>query len=271
MSIVDFHVHTSPSLVPRHHDDTTIGDVLATAGITTFVLKAHEGSTAERALLAGAGAVGSIVLNSPVGGANPDAVKVAAALGARVAWMPTISSQAHQQARSADELAVHRDLQFRTVPVTEDGRVRTEWIDVFDEVAAADMVLAAGHVSMDETVEVFRVAKQRGVQRLLVNHPLLPFLGWRDDHVDALLELGAYVELGVLADILVPAGEKSATFRLASVYPAPLLVFGSDLGHRDYPDAVPGVVDWLEATSAVLPPETVDRMTTANGKELLTR
>lgn len=271
MSIVDFHVHTSPSLVPRHHDDTAIGDVLAGLGITTFVLKAHEGSTAERALVAGPGAVGSIVLNSPVGGANPDAVKVAAAFGARVTWMPTISSVAHQQARTSDELSVHRELDFRTVPVTNGGRVRPEWIDVFDEVAAADMVLAAGHLSMDETVEVFRAARRRGVQRLLVNHPLLPFLGWRSEHVDQLLELGAYIELGVLADLLVPDGSESATSRLASVYPASLLVFGSDLGHSDYPDVNPGIVDWLDATAAVLPPEVVDRMTTANGKELLTR
>lgn len=271
MSIVDFHVHTSPSLVPRHHDDARIGDVLAGVGITTFVLKAHEGSTAERALLAGPGAVGSIVLNSPVGGANPDAVKVAAALGARVAWMPTVSSVTHQRARSSDELSVHRELDFRTVPVTDDGRVRDEWIDVLDEVAAADMVLAAGHLAMDETIEVFRLARRRGVQRLLVNHPLLPFLGWRDEHADALRELGAYVELGVLADLLVPAGSETATRRLAAVYPAPLLVFGSDLGHRDYPDVVPGVADWLDGAAAVMPAETVDRMTTVNGKELLTR
>lgn len=271
MSIVDFHVHTSPSLVPRHHSDAEISDVLAGVGISTFVLKAHEGSTAERARLAGPGAVGSIVLNSPVGGANPDAVRVAAAFGARVVWMPTISSQAHQQARTSDELSVHRELTFRTVPVTEDGRVRSEWLDVFDEVAAADMVLAAGHLSMDETVEVFRVARQRGVQRLLVNHPLLPFLGWRNEHVDDLLELGAYVELGVLADLLVPAGTESATSRLAALYPAPLLVFGSDLGHADYPDVTPGIADWIDAASARMAPETVDRMTTANGKELLTR
>jgi len=271
LSIVDFHVHTAPSLVPRHHDDADIGDVLAGVGITTFVLKAHEGSTAERAHHAGPGAVGSIVLNSPVGGANPDAVKVAAAFGARVCWMPTISAAAHQAAQSSEELSVHRELRFRMVPVTDDGRVRDEWIDVLDEVAAADMVLAAGHISMDETVELFRLARRRGVQRLLVNHPLLPFLGWRAEHVAALRELGAYVELGVLADLLVPAGTETATRRLASVYPGTLLVFGSDLGHRDYPDVVPGVADWLDAACAVMPIETVDRMTTLNGKELLTR
>jgi len=142
MTVVDFHVHTSPSLVPRHHSDGEIADVLAAAGIGTFVLKAHEGSTAERALLVGGGAIGSIVLNSPVGGANPDAVKVAAAYGARVVWMPTISSRAHQSAEASPELTAHRGLRFRTVPVTDDQQLRPEWYDVLDEVAAADRELS---------------------------------------------------------------------------------------------------------------------------------
>ena len=271
MTVVDFHVHTSPSLVPRHHDDLSIGAVLARAGVTTYVLKAHEGSTAERAKHAGGGAVGSIVLNSPVGGANPDAVKVAAAFGARVAWMPTISAHAHQAAEGSDELAVHRGVRFRSVPVTDGERVRPEWAEVFDEVAAADMVLAAGHIGMDEAVAVFRLARSRGVQRFLVNHPLMPFLGWRTQHVDQLVELGAYVELGVLADLLVPAGEESATRRLAAVYPDSLLVFGSDLGHCDYPDAVPGIEQWMDAATAAIGADTVERLVTVNGKELLTR
>lgn len=271
MNIIDFHVHTSPSLVPRHHDDRQIGAVLAGAGITTFVLKAHEGSTAERALLAGPGAVGSVVLNSPVGGANPDAVRVAAAFGARVAWMPTISSEAHQRAQSSPELKAHEGVRFSSVPVTHGERVRPEWNEVFDEVAAADMVLAAGHLTMDETVAAFRLARSRGVQRFLVNHPMMPFLGWRSDHIQELVDVGAYIEVGVLADLLGAAGEPTPTERIAAAYPESLLVFGSDLGHRHYPDAVPGVDTWMEAAAARLTDATLDRITTANGKELLTR
>lgn len=270
MTIVDFHVHTSPSLVARHHDDLSIGAVLADAGISTFVLKAHEGSTAERALLAGGGAIGSIVLNSPVGGANPDAVKVAATFGARIVWMPTISSLTHQRAESSAELNAHDGVRFASVRVSADGAVLPEWNDVFDEVAAADMVLAAGHVSMDEAVAVFRVARSRGVRRFLVNHPLMPFLGWRPEHVEQLVDLGAYLEVGVLADLL-SAEDETATQQLAAQYPSSLLVFGSDLGHQNYPDAVPGVSDWLEAAAATLTDGALDRITTSNGKELLTR
>ena len=105
--MVDFHVHSAPSLAPRHsHDPHTLEEARA-AGVAKFVLKAHEGSSAERAALLGDEVVGGIVLNSPVGGANPDAVAVAAALGARVVWLPTISSPAHIAASSSPELSAH--------------------------------------------------------------------------------------------------------------------------------------------------------------------
>lgn len=268
--IVDFHVHTAPGLMPRHHTDTEIGDILNAAGIDTYVLKAHEGSTAERAVLAGNGAVGAIVLNSPVGGANPDAVKVAAALGARVAWLPTVSAQAHQAARSAPELSVHKGISFAVVPVCSGGEVLRSWYDVFDIVAEHDMVLASGHVSVDETVALFTAARSRGVQRMLVNHPLAPFLGWRERHLAQLRELGAYLELGVLADLIDTEGPTPTSY-LAERYPHSLLVFGSDLGHQAYPDVKPGIGDWLAAADALLGSPLREQITESNGAGLLSR
>lgn len=269
MNIVDFHIHTAPSLLPRHHNDHEIGALLGAAGVSTYVLKAHEGSTAERAQLAGNGAVGSIVLNSPVGGANADAVSVAAALGARVVWMPTVSSEAHQAAQRTPELSVHSGLDFRAVPVCRDGEVVAAWREVFEVIAHHDMVLASGHVSMDEVIEAFRVAMECGVRRFVVTHPLMRFLGWREDHVEALLSLGAYLEIGVLADLTSAQGGRSATARLAGIYPDSLMVFGSDLGHADHPDVEPGITAWLETTEAVIGGNSVHLVTEKNGKELL--
>ena len=270
MNIVDLHVHTAPSLLPRHHNDQEVGPRLAAAGIGTYVLKAHEGSTAERALLVGDGAVGSIVLNSPVGGANPDAVSVAAAFDARVVWMPTVSSEAHRAAQDSSELSVHNGLDFRPVPVCQDGTVLDAWHEVFEVVALHDMVLASGHVGMDETVEAFQVARSHGVQRFVVTHPLMRFLGWREDHIEALIALGVYLEIGVLADLMTD-GEASATDRLAAVYPQSLLVFGSDLGHSDHPDVESGITAWLQDAEKVIGGAGVHVVTEKNGKELLSR
>lgn len=267
--MVDFHVHSAPSLAPRHtHDPDTLEEA-RTAGIATFVLKAHEGSSAERAELLGAEAVGGVVLNSPVGGANPDAVAVAAQLGARVVWLPTISSPTHVAACEQPELAAHRGISFGTVPVVTDGAVRPEWLEVFDEAARHQMVLASGHLSMDEAVTALDAARRRGVERLIVNHPGLDFLGWRDEHAELFRGLGACLEIGVLADLL--AGPNGPTTEdLVAGYPHELLVFGSDLGHRDYPPLAEGIRSWVERLDPILGDAGLEKVARTSALELLT-
>ena len=266
--IIDFHVHSAPSLAPRHsHDHDTLVEAKA-AGVSRFVLKAHEGSSAERAALLGDDTIGGVVLNSPVGGANPDAVAVAAALGARVVWLPTISSPAHIAASSNPELSPHRGIAFREVPVVDDGKVRPEWVDVLDEVARNDMVLASGHVTMDEAVVAFELARKRGVQRFVVNHPGMAFLNWRDEHLEQFRALGAHLEIGVLADILASeAGPR--TEDLMAAYPHELLVFGSDLGHRDYPPIAAGIRAWVERLDPVLGDTGLEKVARISAEGLL--
>jgi hypothetical protein len=238
------------------------------AGVSTLVLKAHEGSTVERAALAGPGLMGGVVLNSPVGGANPDAVRVAAALGGRVVWLPTVSATAHIAAHARAELSVHRGLVFAPVPVCDGERLRPEWLPVLEAVAEHDLALGSGHVSLDETLCVFQAAAERGVQRLLVNHPRLPFLGWRDEHADALQKLGARIEVGVLADHLSETRVSPTEYFLAR-YPSELLVFGSDLGHTSFPDYAAGVREWMQRVEPLAGAARMEAILTKNGRELL--
>jgi hypothetical protein len=246
--MADLHVHAAPSLLPRHGDDRATVAAERAVGFSTVVLKAHEGSTAERARLAGDGAFGGIVLNSAVGGANPDAVEIAARLGGRVVWMPTVSSRTHKAGAASPELAVHRGFELRLVEVLDDaGRLRPEWFDVLDAVAAHDLLLASGHLSAAETVVLFTQARRRGVARLLVNHPLMAFLGWNEASAGALRELGAYLELGILPDLLDPA---RSCLALTQAYPASLLAFGGDLGHARHDPPAVAVAPWLRALEA---------------------
>ena len=84
---------------------------------------------------------------------------------------------------------MHRGFELRLVEViTEDMALRPEWFDVLDVVAAHDLLLASGHLSAAETVVLFTEARRRGVQRLMVNHPMLAFLHWNPESADALRE-----------------------------------------------------------------------------------
>lgn len=272
--IADLHVHGAPSLVARHGPDHEVLGAHGAAGVSFAVLKAHEGSTVERAALAdarhatdGVEVVGGIVLNSPVGGANPDAVSVAGQLGGRVVWMPTVSAPAHQAATASSELAVHRGLAFREVAVLDDtGAVLPAWQEVFEVVAAHDLVLASGHLSCRETLTVFRAARAAGVRRLLCNHPRMPFLGWDDAVAPELAALGAYVELGILPDILTD-GPPSTT--LPQVYPHQLIAFGGDLGHADYPTLAQALPGWLAELERGVGESGAEAILTVHGRELV--
>jgi hypothetical protein len=232
--MADLHIHAAPSLLPRHGNDVETIAAERAAGFTTFVLKAHEGSTVERAIAAGEGVYGGVVLNSPVGGANPDAVEVAARLGGRVVWMPTVSSRTHRAGAASPELSVHRGFELGPVDVVDVGGVLLpRWLPVLDAVAAHDLLLVSGHLSASETVVLFREARRRGVQRLLVNHPKMAFLHWDSDAAAALRGLGAYLELGILP--------------VTGEYPTELLAFGGDLGHAHHDPPAVAVGPWLRA------------------------
>ena len=243
-NMTDLHVHAAPSLLPRHGNDAEMTAAESRVGFGTVVLKSHEGSTVERAAALGGGVYGGIVLNSPVGGANPDAVEVAARLGGRVVWMPTVSAPNHKRGASSPELSVHRGFELRAVDVIGDtGRLLPSWYDVLDVVEAHDLLLASGHLSADETVLLFTEARRRGVKRLMVNHPLMAFLHWNDDAARALQALDVHLELGILPDLLGDADH--ASLNLSRSYPASLLVFGGDLGHADHPGPETAVAPWL--------------------------
>ena len=275
--VADLHVHGAPSLVARHGLDHEVVGAHAQVGVDLAVLKAHEGSTVERAALAasrpeteGVRVVGGIVLNSPAGGANPDAVEVAARLGGRVVWMPTVSAPAHVASAAAPELSVHRTLSFRQVDVLDDaGALLPAWHEVLDVVAASDLVLASGHLTCAEALVLFRAASAAGVRRMLFNHPRMPFLGWDDGAAPELARLGVVLELGILPDILTTDGPPSTT--LGEVYPHDQLAFGGDLGHADHPTMAQALPGWLAGLEACLGEAGTERALTTVGRELVLR
>jgi hypothetical protein len=275
--VADLHVHGAPSLVERHGFDHEVLGAHGAVGVDFAVLKAHEGSTVERAVLAGqrdaaAGVtvVGGIVLNSPVGGANPDAVEVAARLGGRVVWMPTVSAPAHIASSSSPELSVHRNLAFRQVDVLDgSGALLPAWQDVLDVVAAHDLVLASGHLTCGQALVLFRAAKAAGVTRMLLNHPRMPFLEWDDAAAPEFAELGVVLELGILPDILTTTGPPSTT--LGEVYPHDMLAFGGDLGHAHYPTMEQALPGWLADLERCVGESDTERIMTTVGRRLVQR
>lgn len=268
VDMADLHAHAAPSLLPRHGDDAQTVAAERNVGFRTVVLKSHEGSTVERAAIAGDGVYGGIVLNSPVGGANPDAVEVAARLGGRVVWMPTVSAPNHKAGASSPELSVHRGFELRAVEVIADnGLLLPAWQDVLDVVVEHDLLLASGHLAAAETVLLFTAARRRGARRLLVNHPLMAFLHWDDEAAQALQALDVHLELGILPDLLGDA--EHASLNLTRSYPTSLLVFGGDLGHAAHPGPDTAVPPWLHELETRVGADRAAAIMTSQTRDLL--
>ena len=170
--VFDIHAHSDPDSVPRSIDALTLTRLRALKGFGGVVLKNHYESTAGLAYLASQQApglmiFGGVALNRPVGGINVAAVErmalVKGGLG-KVVWMPTFDSE--------------NEVKFRKetrpfVSVSRNGALLPEVLAVIDVIAKNDFVLATGHSTPAETRMMLQAAKERGVKRMVVTHPVI--------------------------------------------------------------------------------------------------
>ena len=202
---VDFHIHSAPSLFPRLVDHIQAAEGARNYGLRAVVLKEHHGYTSDRMyfvrkMVSGIDVFGGVVLNNAVGGINPFAVDAAIKLGARVVWLPTLSSKNHLDqmgapdfGKSMKQSAQHR-IEERPITVFDDsGKLLPDVYEVIELVAKADIVLATGHLSIPEAKAVLKAAKERGVKRMYVNHPEYIVNGSIEEQKE-LASMGAFIE-----------------------------------------------------------------------------
>ena len=154
----DFRIHTGPEPDgERRTDYLEAGRDAYEAEMAGFVLMKHRHPTALAAyalnrMYPGFHAVGSIVLNTSVGGLNPDAVEAAAKLGAKVVWMPT------QDAGTIGLLDAPDDVEA-----------------VLEVAKTHGMAVASTHASFADTEILVDLANSMGLVRLLVTNPVARF------------------------------------------------------------------------------------------------
>jgi predicted TIM-barrel fold metal-dependent hydrolase len=82
------------------------------------------------------------------------------------------------------------------VLVSRNGQLLPEVLEVLSVIAQNDLTLATGHVSPAEAFMIMREAKKRGVQRMIVTHPLLGLGGAMTvEQMQEAAKLGAYIEI----------------------------------------------------------------------------
>ena len=261
----DLHVHAGPDATQaRRLDAMEAARHVYEAEMGGFVLKSHDYPTApltyalER-MYPGLIVAGSLVLNRQVGGLNSHAVRTSARLGARIVWMPTYCARFYRSSRGEDGGIGILDPRGDLLP---------EVHDILDVVAESGLALASGHLSPSETLALFRAAKKRGCERLIVTHPAGVAT---DDELHEMTRLGAFVEYTWLS--CLPAGGGTAPAEIAAAVRrlgVDRCIVTTDLGQWMNPPAAEGMRMAIAALlDAGLEPEEVSTLVKSNPARLL--
>lgn len=249
---VDLHVHSGPSNMARQLDHFEAVEQAAAAGLRGILFKDHHYSVApflpimERLLSHhGVAMFGSLVLNNTCGGFNPAAVDYHLKMGAKLIYMPTAHAANHIRSnhrggrlKSNVELRKPRAL----TPVDDNGALIDSVLEILDMIAAHDAILSSGHLHIAEIWTLFTEAKKRGVNRLLINHPMYHLHFTHEDTAE-LAEFGAIVEQSACLYVdsrfnsFSPAELKEHIEAAGVAHSS----FGSDLGQVDNPSPVEGL------------------------------
>ncbi|HWS45794.1 MAG TPA: DUF6282 family protein [Acidimicrobiia bacterium] len=251
----DLHCHFGPDPHrERSVDAFEAAREAAGAGHRAIVLKSHDSPTAslawavQRDVGDSISVFGGICCDREVGGVNPAAVEVALDLGARIVWLPTLSSRQDFENGVAAQLGIPGP----GIVVTDGGgELLPETRDVLALVQEHGAVLATGHVSAAEHYAVVKEFARRGT--VLLTHATEDLAGPKLTAAQCreLAELGAWVELcamtciGALATKTV--GQMIETIRAVGVEHVTL---GTDYGQKINPHPAAGLQTYADALYA---------------------
>ena len=259
----DLHCHFGPDPHRQRSVDAFEAALeAAAAGHRAVVLKSHDSPTAslawavqrevDRAATAGAdpnlSVFGGICCDREVGGVNPAAVEVALGLGARIVWLPTLSSRQDFDNGVAAQLGIPGP---GLVVTDADDRLLPETHEVLALVKEHDAVLATGHVSAAEHFAVVRDFARNG--KVLVTHATEDLAGPKLSAAQCreLADLGAWIELCAMTCIgglaTKSVAEMVTTIRAVG---AERVTLGTDFGQKINPHPAAGLQTYADALYA---------------------
>jgi hypothetical protein len=199
--VIDFHIHTGPDIYPRLLNDIEVARQAKRAGMKAILIKSHATITGDRAQIAQAvtdfPVFGGVALNWHVGGLNKYAVECAAKLGVKEVWMPT--THATNYLKYVDHVpmfakSMPKDVKGISI-LREDGSLVAELAPILEIIAKNGMILATGHLSPVEGLALIREARNAGVEKIVVTHPVASFVNYSTDQMREAVSLGAtYLE-----------------------------------------------------------------------------
>jgi len=252
---VDIHVHSAPDVYERKMDDIALATEARDRGMRALLLKSHHTLTADRAQIAasqvpGIAVFGGLALNRTVGGLNPVAVETAVAFGAKQIWMPTLHAAHCLEVAEHEMFVREREMGRKGIRVADaEGELDPAVPPILEIIRDADIILGTGHIAPEESLVLLERARDMGMTKLLVTHPLMSFTRFSRDQMKLAVELGGVLEFDRLECIpswknAVDPAETAAAIREVG---AGNCVMGSDGGQASNPRPPQMLEDFAEA------------------------
>ncbi|MGD2168518.1 MAG: DUF6282 family protein [Gammaproteobacteria bacterium] len=231
---IDAHVHSAPDSVPRSVTAIEVAQLARRHRMRGILYKNHYAETASLAFLVAqvvpeVEAYGGIALNRAVGGINLQAVERMAMMTGghgRIVWLPTFDSEHGHLTNTPNP---------NFVPVSRNGELRPEVLELFELMVSLDLALATGHSSPQENLLIIRAARAAGIERIVVTHPSSYLVAMPTDMQREAARLGAYLEYPI--SLALPNGEipfEEFAQQIRDVGPEDV-VLSTDLGQAGNP------------------------------------
>lgn len=208
----DLHVHSAPDVLARRMDDIEMAQRVIASGMAGYCIKSHYFCTSERAqlinkLYPACDAVGTLTLNSSVGGVNPSALEMACRSGIKLVWFPTCDSDNERSYVFSDRCKVlpywakivmqlkDEGVSNPTVSLLDgQGALKENVLQALDIIAKYDIILATSHISHEETFALVPAAAERGIKKIIITHVTFPNTYYSIEDQKKLADYGAYME-----------------------------------------------------------------------------
>ncbi|MFC1989373.1 DUF6282 family protein [Chloroflexota bacterium] len=238
---VDMHIHCGPDpRAERRGDALEIARQAQEAGMRAIVLKSHEYPTAPLAyivsqVIPNIAVFGSISLDFEVGGLNTHALEASAKLGAKVVWMPTLTSANDKKKKGLPEPGI-------TI-FDEEGKLLPVVGEILDIVKEYKMVLATGHVSAPEAFALVDEAGKKGISKIVATHPLLESLGatLSLEEQQQMAKKGAFIEHCFSITLPLSRLDPMKIVEAVRVVGAERCIMSTDLGQAHNPAPAEGM------------------------------
>ena len=177
----DLHIHSGPDCVERWGDTIDIARVAVEMGMRAIVFKDHFRPTTHKAILTNR-AVPDIdcfslhACNHPQGGINYRCVMMSVEEGVKVIQMPTMDSLHQHSKPKQGHLFTHFKFGQKVEPISIYNPGTKQLTDdlhkIIEAVIKNDLILSNGHLSPEETFNLFKAAKKKSKKvKLMVEHP----------------------------------------------------------------------------------------------------